>query len=210
MASDPEYARKWRAANQERIKAYRVANIDRQRESFRAWASANRDRKNELHRNWSAENRDKIKAKHDAWRASNIEAAKAGQKKYRVANRQSLNALSAKKRAVKRNATPPWLTKDQFDEMREIYESASADQHVDHIEPLTGKTACGLHVPWNLQLLSAEENVKKGNQEPKVGAAFPHALDNVAGNAIVLQEAAEVIGALLDVYPSATLSANTT
>jgi hypothetical protein len=92
--------------------------------------------------------------------------------KNRYRNKKSDNvARVAKRRAKKLQATPEWLTQEHLDQIKDIYahardcEVVTGDQyHVDHIVPLQGKDVCGLHVPWNLQVLPAEVNQSKSNK----------------------------------------------
>jgi 5-methylcytosine-specific restriction endonuclease McrA len=60
-------------------------------------------------------------------------------------------------------ATPPWLNQVQIEEMRSIYLAAKPGEHVDHIVPLKSNLVCGLHVPWNLQILPERVNLQKSN-----------------------------------------------
>lgn len=67
--------------------------------------------------------------------------------------------------------TPKWLNSVDFVKIDMIYKNA---QHltkttgilheVDHIIPLQGKLISGLHVPWNLQVLTRTDNRRKHNK----------------------------------------------
>lgn len=70
-----------------------------------------------------------------------------------------------------RQATPKWLTKehkqqiaDTYELMRDCRAVTGEDYHVDHIVPLRGENICGLHVPWNLQVLPGYVNITKSNK----------------------------------------------
>ena len=76
-----------------------------------------------------------------------------------------------KHKNLKTRRTPTWLTKDQLEEIEQFYIDAKELQwlaeeplHVDHIVPLNGRNVSGLHVPWNLQILSRTANIKKSNR----------------------------------------------
>jgi 5-methylcytosine-specific restriction endonuclease McrA len=95
---------------------------------------------------------------------------KASCKTWRDANRDWFNAYGAKRHAGKMKRTPAWLTKEDKLKMKFIYTEAQrltketgVLHDVDHIIPLQGKTVSGLHVPENLQILTASENRKKHN-----------------------------------------------
>lgn len=54
-----------------------------------------------------------------------------------------------------------WANKEK---LVEFYKNCPEGYHVDHELPLKGELVSGLHVVENLQYLTAEENIKKGNR----------------------------------------------
>ena len=82
-------------------------------------------------------------------------------------------ARNSLRRARLLAATPKWLTPEHLKQIQLMFLLSAALQrntgklyHVDHIVPLVAKVgnvhvACGLHVPWNLQVVPAEQNLAK-------------------------------------------------
>lgn len=77
---------------------------------------------------------------------------------------------AARKRHI-RQATPKWLTKEQKQQIKAFYIEADrlkretgVDHEVDHIVPIRGGIVNGLHVPWNLRVITAAENQKKNRK----------------------------------------------
>jgi len=87
-------------------------------------------------------------------------------KRWRLLNPDRRRQNNAAYRARKKHATLGdfhqdvadlyWLAKD-------LEKVSGEEYHVDHIIPLAGKDVCGLHVPWNLQVLPADVNMSKNN-----------------------------------------------
>ncbi len=83
---------------------------------------------------------------------------------------EQARARTSLRRKRSQQATPPWLSKSQKIEIKNLYLLAQhytkismCTHHVDHIVPLHHPLVCGLHVPWNLQILFAQLNVAKSN-----------------------------------------------
>ena len=90
---------------------------------------------------------------------------------WKVNNKTQIRADTKARRRKHREATPSWLTRKQKSEIRQLYQIAitmtqtTGEQYVvDHIVPLRSHEVCGLHVPWNLRVITQEENLKKSNK----------------------------------------------
>lgn len=163
-AANPEKyrarARAYGARNKEKVSARNAAAYRRRKEEFGLARQANP----QLHRSRNAR-----------YKCSNPSKYKQIQQAYTRNNRATINEKTRRYQAAKIHATPPWLTTTHISMMRDVYRKAlhltsttGIPHHVDHIYPLQGKTCCGLHVPWNLQILTREENSRKHNKIPEM------------------------------------------
>lgn len=86
-------------------------------------------------------------------------------------NPHRLRARNAKYKCAKIQRTQKWFKDYYAEDVKAIYKFAETlkdftglDWHVDHIVPLQGELVSGLHVPWNLRVILAEDNIRKSNK----------------------------------------------
>jgi hypothetical protein len=119
-------------------------------------------------RDYYERNKEAVKARAQARPA---EEKTRHKQEYKAANPELYKELTNVRRRRFRQATPRWLTPEQKLEMRLKYRLAielsrrlGVPYAVDHIIPLQGEEVCGLHVPWNMEVITQEENLKKSNK----------------------------------------------
>lgn len=165
-------SRSWRHKNREACnkkqreiyyQTYKSKHHDQILENGRKSDRKRREAKTEYAKQWRKNNPDKIQAinlrqreRQYTWRRSHPEV---------------FAAHTAKRRAGIGQATPSWVDDEHLEKIEAFYRTARtmSEFHevqfdVDHIEPLNGATTCGLHVHWNLQILTHKENLTKSNK----------------------------------------------
>ena len=140
MAAVTEEAKTRRKAQK---RAYYAANRERELARTAAWCAANPERSAEIKREW---------------RERNPEA----DRKYYERNKERSYAQRDAYRRRCKEAMPKWVDRRAI--LNVYKEAKRLGLSVDHIVPLHNPTVCGLHVPWNLQLLPLEDNIRKGNK----------------------------------------------
>jgi hypothetical protein len=100
-----------------------------------------------------------------------VEEKRRHQKAWDKANPEVKKIHVNVRRRRHRQATPKWLSPEQRAQIRALYQAAASmtkgtgePYEVDHIVPLAGENACGLHVPWNLQVVPMPINRRKSNR----------------------------------------------
>ena len=155
----------WAKGSETRAEYFRQYN---QREDIK-------ERKHE----WYQENKEQVM---QAAATRPAERLRAYRNAWKEANKVQVRADTKARRRKHRDATPPWISRRQKSDIRQLYQIAitmtqtTGEQYVvDHIYPLRSDVVCGLHVPWNLRVVTREENQRKSNSLPddSEAIAFP-------------------------------------
>ena len=145
------------------------ARRERQREANRRYYQNNKEKMRK--RATEYRQRDGVAEKRKEYMSAWREKNKEHRKQYAEENRARYVAHCNGRRTKRLKARPSWVDKDAMDSLYEVSRTITAttgvQHHVDHYYPLTHKRICGLDVPWNLQIITAEENAAKGNKMPE-------------------------------------------
>lgn len=97
-------------------------------------------------------------------------AAAAAHRKRRQIMFENGETSPQRRAAILLLASPAWrdrkAIKAIYAEAKRKTKETGIVHHVDHIYPLQGEMACGLHVHWNLRVIPAAENCSKGSDFP--------------------------------------------
>src|SRR3990167_6062380 len=162
-----QYHRKYYAGHKDEYKAEvmrrRRENLEQYNSTRRRWYAANAEREATRAREWR-----KLHPPTPAQRKAAIERATAHAKRtpdrrreinsaWQKRNPGKVNSQTAKRRAARERATPPWVDLVAvgafYEAAAQVTRMTGTPYEVDHIEPLLGRTARGLHVPWNLRVI---------------------------------------------------------
>lgn len=158
-AAKIEHGRAYYRANAEAFKEANATKYRRNRERYLAAVVAHQNK---------PEVKERRLAKMAEWYARKRETIRQQQAEYRRKNLAVFMARDARRRAAELRAKPVWVDEQAIQAVYEIAAQRTREtgiKHVvDHIVPLQGRNVSGLHVAWNLQVLTERENLRKSNK----------------------------------------------
>ena len=155
---------------------YREANKEKIAEHGRKYREENKEQIAEYNRKRYEANKEKIAEQHRKYYAANPEKLREKNRKYREENPEKIAAVRAKRR--RKLKTNIKLHKGAQKALHGVYKlrktldlcargaGASSVFHVHHTWPLINEEFCGLHAPWNVEIVTAAENLRLSNRRP--------------------------------------------
>lgn len=175
-----------KACNKERSRILYLKNKEKFNDKSRLYYINNKEKCNTINKKWRLDNLKKDANSKKLYNKKNpnigvkskILYVKKHRDRARISSREwakrnlgTVRSFGSNRRSKKLKATPSWLSMFDisyihhiFIQARELEKLDGIKRHVDHIVPLQGKYVSGLHVPWNLQILTASENCSKHNK----------------------------------------------
>lgn len=160
--------------NRKRAREYYAKNKGRVKSNSRRRRKIKSEELKEYHKEYYQRNKKRHYDNGKKWVENNRNRAREISKRWREKNTSKVREDSSLRKSARLRrvlALPDHLEELNEFCISELYQHANDMElltgdkwHVDHIAPKLGKNISGLHIWYNMRVITAEENLKKGNR----------------------------------------------
>jgi len=172
IAYGAEYRKNNRDLVLQRCASWRNNNPDAVKAYSKKYYWENLQSCTERAKKWVEQNHDYVLQRRKDYYQNNLQKQRSSSQRWKDNNRERISIYNAMKRPERderlKAATPKWVDQSsiviKYKERDCLNRMTGVAHHVDHVVPLKGKNICGLHVPWNLRVILARDNLAKHNK----------------------------------------------